>query len=265
MTKLQRLIDWFEPGSAAFVALSGGVDSALVAFAAFEKLGSLATAVTADYKTLSRDEMESSRKVCAEIGIRQVFLGYSELENPGFTKNGSDRCFHCRSELGSYIAGLAGMHGVSTIVDGTNPDDLGEYRPGIAAMRRNGIRSPLVEVGIAKSEVRSLARDAGLSVFDRPSNSCLASRVPWGQRITAEMLTRIEVAETMVKRATDARQVRVRDLGGRARIELEYEVASAMSDSAIRRLKDGLAVIGFSDVEFDRQGYRPGKANVIAD
>ncbi|MBT8173294.1 MAG: ATP-dependent sacrificial sulfur transferase LarE, partial [Nitrosopumilus sp.] len=175
MTDLDELVNWFDGKNKVMVALSGGVDSALVAFAAFQKLGKSAIAVTADYKTLSEEELRTSRDVCSEIGIEQLFLDYNELENEDFTKNDSNRCFHCRMELGDHLIELAKDHNVQIIVDGTNLDDLGDYRPGIEALKQYGIRSPLVETGFTKSKVRETAKFIGLSVFDRPSNSCLAS------------------------------------------------------------------------------------------
>ena len=148
----------------------------------------MAIAVTADYKTLSEEELQTSRQICSEIGISQFFLDYNELDNEEFTKNDSTRCFHCRMELSSHLIELAKKHNVDVIVDGTNLDDLGEYRPGIEALKQNGIRSPLVETNFSKSQIRDAARLIGLSVYDKPSNSCLASRIPWGQRVTAEKL-----------------------------------------------------------------------------
>lgn len=263
--KMQGLLEWFEPGTRAMVALSGGVDSALVAYAAYQRLGDRAVAVTADYKTLAQDELDSARQVCKEIGIRQLFLEYDELQNEDFARNAPDRCFHCRLELGGRLLDLAKEHGASVIVDGTNTDDLGEYRPGIGALRQNGIRSPLAEAGISKSEVRQLASAAGLSVHDRPSNSCLASRIPWGQRVTAERLARIELGETIVRQATGARQVRVRDIGGTARIEVERELVPGIGDDTIKEIAARLLAVGFSGAELDADGYGPGKGNVVAD
>ncbi|MGI0057697.1 MAG: ATP-dependent sacrificial sulfur transferase LarE, partial [Nitrosarchaeum sp.] len=219
MTKLDNLVDWFGNKNKVMVALSGGVDSALVAYAAFKKLGSSAIAVTADYKTLSKEELETAKQICSEIGIRQILLDYDELQNEEFVKNASDRCFHCRMELGDHLITLAKEHDIKFIVDGTNLDDLGDYRPGIEALKRNGIRSPLVETNFTKNEIRITAKLIGLSVYDKPSNSCLASRIPWGQKVTTEKLTRIELGETIVKQITNLKQVRVRDLNGVAKIE----------------------------------------------
>lgn len=265
MTKLDDLVNWFEDKNKVMVALSGGVDSALVAYAAFQKLGNSAIAVTADYKTLSQEELETAKQICSEIGITQLFLDYSELENEDFTKNDSNRCFHCRLELGDHLINLAKEHDVEIIVDGTNLDDLGDYRPGIEALKQNGIRSPLVETNFSKSQIREVAKMIGLSVFDKPSNSCLASRIPWGQRVTAEKLIRIEFGETIVKQLTKAKQVRVRDINGSAKIEVEKHMIPRFDEITLKQITEKLKMIGFTSVEVDQEGYRPGKINVIAD
>ena len=265
MTKINDLVNWFEDKNKVMIALSGGVDSALVAYAAFQKLGISAIAVTADYKTLSEEELQTSKQICSEIGIQQLFLDYSELENEKFTKNDSNRCFHCRMELGTHLVELAKQHNVEVIVDGTNLDDLGEYRPGIKALKQNGIRSPLVETHFSKLEIRNSAKLIGLSVYDKPSNSCLASRIPWGQRVTAEKLIRIEFGETIVKQLTKIKQVRVRDLDGSAKIEVDKEMISVFDNRVLKQITEKLKMIGFTTVEVDSDGYRPGKINVIAD
>jgi len=265
MTKLDDLVNWFEDKNKVMVALSGGVDSALVAYAAFQKLGNSAIAVTADYKTLSQEELETAKQICSEIGITQLFLDYSELENEDFTKNDSNRCFHCRLELGDHLVNLAKEHDVEIIVDGTNLDDLGDYRPGIEALKQNGIRSPLVETNFSKSQIREVAKMIGLSVFDKPSNSCLASRIPWGQRVTAEKLIRIEFGETIVKQLTKVKQVRVRDINGSAKIEVEKHMIPRFDEITLKQITEKLKMIGFTSVEVDQEGYRPGKINVIPD
>ena len=265
MTKLDDLVNWFSDKNKVIIALSGGVDSALVAYAAFQKLGSSAIAVTADYKTLSKEELDTSKQICSEIGINQIFLDYSELENEEFTKNDSNRCFHCRLELGDHLIKVAKEHDVEMIVDGTNLDDLGDYRPGIEALKKNGIRSPLVETKFSKSQIRESAKLIGLSVFDKPSNSCLASRIPWGQRVTAEKLTRIEYGENIVKQLTNVKQVRVRDIDGSAKIEVEKDMLSKFDKVILKQITEKLKMIGFTSVEVDPEGYKPGKINVIAD
>ena len=263
MNKLNNLVKWFEDKTKVMIALSGGVDSAVVAYAAFQALGNSAIAVTADYKTLSEEELLSAKQVCSEIGIEQILLDYSELENEEFVKNNSKRCFHCRMELGEHLIELAKKHDVKIIVDGTNLDDLGDYRPGIQALRENGIRSPLVETKFLKSQIREIAKSVGLSVYDRPSNSCLASRIPWGQRVTAEKLTRIEFGETLVKQLTNLKQVRVRDFDGSAKIEVDKKMISIFDDNIMNQLNEKLKIIGFTSVEIDKDGYKPGKINVV--
>ncbi|RMW38356.1 MAG: ATP-dependent sacrificial sulfur transferase LarE [Nitrosopumilus sp.] len=265
MTKLNELENWFADKNKVMIALSGGVDSALVAYAAYAKLGDSAIAVTADYKTLSEEELQTAKQICSEIGITQLFLDYDELENEEFTKNDSTRCFHCRLELGDHLLKLAKEHHVDVIVDGTNLDDLGDYRPGIDALRQNGIKSPLVETSLSKSQIRQIAKSVGLSVHDKPSNSCLASRIPWGQRVTAERLARIEFGETVVKQLTKVKQVRVRDFDGSAKIEVEKNDISEFDNSVLDKITEKLKMVGFTSVEIDPEGYKPGKINVIAD
>ena len=182
-----------------------------------------------------------------------------------FTKNDSNRCFHCRMELGNHLIELAKKHNVPIIVDGTNLDDLGDYRPGIKAIKQNGIRSPLVETNFSKSQIRDTAKLVGLSVYDKPSNSCLASRIPWGQRVTAEKLTRIEFGETIVKQLTKIKQVRVRDINGSAKIEVNKELISVFNTNILKQITEKFKMIGFITVEVDQEGYKPGKINVIVD
>lgn len=266
MNKIQNLINWFGNKNKVIIALSGGVDSALVAYAAYQKLGSSALAVTADYKTLSNEELETSKQICREIGISQILLDYDELENLEFVKNDSNRCFHCRNELGSHLVKVAKEKKIEFIVDGTNLDDLDEYRPGIQALKQHGVQSPLVENSLNKKEIREMAKLVGLSVYDKPSNSCLASRIPWGQKITAERLTRIEYGETLIKQITRISQVRVRDFNGTAKIEVEKENIQILKNKIIfDEISKKLKLIGFFEVIIDPQGYKSGKINVITD
>jgi uncharacterized protein len=266
MNHLEELIQWFDDKKNVLVALSGGVDSALVAYAAYHSRRSHSIAVTADYKTLSNDELESAKSVCSEIGIHHIIIEYNELENKEFIKNDKNRCFHCRTELSLHLEKVARMENLEVIVDGTNLDDLGDYRPGITALKENGVKSPLVEVGFTKEMVRNYAKKVGLSVYDRPSNSCLASRIPWGQKITQERLARIEKGEIMIREWFSVTQVRLRDLDSIAKIEVLPEEIKLLSDrNKFTKLEKELKNMGFKDVLVDLEGYRTGKLNVIMD
>ena len=266
MTKLKNLIAWFEDKGRVMVSLSGGVDSGLVAFAAFEKLRDSAIAVTADYQTLSKEELKNAKQIASEIGIKHVVVKYNELENKNFIQNDNKRCYYCRTELALHLKKLSTIHQIQTIVDGTNVDDLGDYRPGISALKENCIRSPLVETGFTKKEIRSDAKNLRLSFHDKPSNSCLASRIPWGQRVTAEKLARIEVGELFIKQSIKTKQVRVRDINGVAKIEIDRESLKQISNTLILdKLNSKLRQIGFTSITIDPEGYSPGKINVMAD
>ncbi len=264
MTDLNNLLNWFSDKEKVLVSLSGGVDSALVAYAANKELGNNAIAVTADYKTLSSEELQSAKNIASEIGISHKIIVYNELDNDDFVKNDEKRCFYCRDELSEKLIEFAKLNKINTIVDGTQSDDIGDYRPGIDALHGHGIRSPLLETKFTKELVRNTAREIGLSFFDRPSNSCLASRIPWGQRVTAERLARIEIAEKWIKQKIDIQQVRVRDVDGTARIEVEPENIILLNSNEMKNeLFSQLKLIGFSKIEIDPDGYRSGKLNVL--
>ena len=265
MEAFDRLVGWFaENGASAIVALSGGVDSAIVALAAQKALGKNATAITADYKTLASEELASARQVANEIGIDHKIIEYDELENPKFVKNDNMRCYHCRRELGQHLAEEAKKAGIALVVDGTNADDLTDNRPGMRALRENGVRSPMVELGITKAEIRKIAKRFGLSIYDKPSNSCLASRIPTGDKVTYEKLQRIENAEIIVKTIIGVKQVRVRDHGELARIEVGKDELQKMFDiDKLALLDRKLKEIGFKFVSVDATGYKTGKLVMV--
>jgi len=263
MKKYQDLLNWFSNKNSVLISLSGGVDSALVAYAAFESIGKNATAVTADYKTLAQDELDSAKKIVHEIGIKHMIISYDELENENFVKNDKNRCFYCRDELSEKLLILSKQLGTEVIVDGTHTDDLGDYRPGIEALHKNGIRSPLLETNFTKQDIRDQTKIIGLSIYDRPSNSCLASRIPWGQRVTAERLARVEMGELIIKQSIDTKQVRVRDLDGIAKIEVDIDKIPLLRDNQkIEEISEKLQMLGFSSVQVDYDGYMPGKVNL---
>jgi uncharacterized protein len=246
------------------VALSGGVDSAVVALVAKKALGNGAIAITADYKTLAEEELAVACQVAKEIGIKHKVIEYNELENTSFVKNDIMRCYYCRTELGQHLAEEARRTGTTLIVDGTNIDDLKDYRPGIRALRENGVRSPMIELGIGKIEIREIAKSFGLSVYDKPSNACLASRIPTGSEVTYEKLRRIENAEIIVKTIFSVRQVRVRDHGDLARIEVGRDELHNMFDvDKLALLDKKLKELAFKFVSVDVAGYKTGKLVMI--
>ena len=264
---LGKLIEWFSVnGQSAIVALSGGVDSAVVALAAKKAFGINALSITANYKTLSTDELSAAQNIALEIGITHRVLEYNELENPDFVKNDELRCYHCRNELGRRLVHEAHKYGISLVVDGTNVDDLKEYRPGIIALRKNGVRSPFVEVGLNKSQIRSIAQEYGLSIYDKPSNACLASRIPTGISVTYEKLQKIEKSEIMVKKLSEVKQVRVRDHGDIARIEVERgEFIKLFDTDVLTKIDTELRNLGFKYVTIDIRGYRSGNLVLIGE
>ncbi len=254
----QQLVSWFHNrNEKVIVALSGGVDSAVVAMAAKKALDKNAIAVTADYNTLSAEELTSAKRVAKEIDIEHKIITYNELDNTEFVKNDQLRCYHCRTELATYLSNEARQMDVDLIVDGTNTDDLSDYRPGIKALRENGIKSPLVELGINKQDVRNIAKANNLSVYDKPSNSCLASRIPHGMPVTLEKLKRIETAELLIKSIFKVRQVRVRDHQDIARIEVGKDEIKDMFDFEKMSVVDSkLRDLGFKHIALDLSGYK---------
>ena len=260
-----KLVNWFlTNGDKVIVALSGGVDSAVVALAAKEALGRNAMAITANYKTISKEEVSTAKKIAAELLIRHKVIEYDELKNSEFVKNNELRCYHCRTELAEHLILAAKKYGATLIVDGTHIDDLVEYRPGIKALRENGVRSPLVELGIDKDEIRLIAQHFGLSVYDKPSNACLASRIPRGIEVTFEKLRKIEKSENIVKNIFNVRQVRVRDHGEIARIEVERKELTKLFDiDKLPILDIKLKQLGFRFVSIDVYGYRSGNLDNV--
>src|ERR671915_1578182 len=257
---LHQVIKWFgDNGKPVIVALSGGVDSGVVALAAKRALGDGVIAVTANYNTLSNDELSSAKNIVRELNISHRIVTYDELANPLFVKNDRSRCYHCRTELSSHLIEEARKLGANLIVDGTQIDDLSDVRPGIKALKEHGIRSPLVECGLNKKQIRAMALRFSLSVFNRPSNSCLASRIPVGMPVTYHSLKRIENSEIAVKSVFNVSQVRVRDHGDIARIEVPKEELANMFDVDKLHLLDiQIKKLGFKFVAIDAAGYRPG-------
>ncbi len=265
--KYNKIIEWFQVKfkknkEKILVALSGGVDSAVVAMVAKHALGKdNVLAITANYQTLSSEELDTAVRVANELGINHKIIEYNELENPEFIKNDSSRCFHCRNELADNLLKLANEKNFKLIVDGSNSDDLNDYRPGMIALHKKGVKSPLIETGFNKKEIRRLAEINNLSVYDKPSNACLASRISRNIEITAPKLKRIEKCESIIKKIFDIKQVRVRDHGDLARIEVEKEELVKLFDiNKINQLEIPFKESGFKYITIDIEGYRKSGA-----
>jgi pyridinium-3,5-biscarboxylic acid mononucleotide sulfurtransferase len=259
--KLEKMTDSLREMGAAVVAFSGGVDSALVLKVAYDSLGVHAIGVTAISPTFPAVELDVSRRLAAEIGARHIILETDQLQMDEFVRNDADRCYHCKTDLYRALGQLRRDLAIDTILDGTNIDDLGDDRPGIRAAREWGVRSPLLEAGVTKPEVRALAKDLGLSNWDKPAAACLSSRIPRGTLITRDNLSRVERAEAVLF-SEGFRQFRVRDHGDVARVELDDEGFALLQDVKRRaRLSRRVQDAGFRFVTIDLEGYRRGGGN----
>ena len=242
------------------VAFSGGVDSSTLAYVCHEILGDKAVAITAVSPTYPPGEVEDAKRIAKEIGIRHILIETNELSNENFAKNLENRCYYCKGELLDSLQKVADKLGFRAIFEGTNLSDLSGHRPGFrAVLERENVYSPWVENGFTKDEIRALAKRLGLPIHDKPPLACLASRIPFGERITAERLNRIGKAEEIIKRICGVRQLRVRDHNGLARIEVgKNEMELLLDNRIINQITTELKRLGFKYVTLDLEGYRTG-------
>ena len=260
--KLKQLRERLRRIESAVVAFSSGVDSTFLLRVAHEELGEHVVAATIRSHTFPKRELDEAAAFCRAEGVRHVVIDSDELNIPGFAENPPDRCYHCKKELFSKLLAFARENGLAVVLEGSNLDDDGDYRPGRRAIRELGVRSPLHEAGLTKAEIRALSREMGLATADKPSFACLASRFPYGERITAEGLARVGRAEEWLRGAfAGLAQLRVRCHGGTvARIEVAPSDIPRLATRAAD-ISSALRTMGFAYVSLDLQGYRTGSLN----
>jgi uncharacterized protein len=246
------------------VAFSGGVDSAVVARAAFAALGEAAVAVTAVSDSLAQGELEEAEALARQIGIAHRVIRTEEFADPNYLRNNPDRCYFCKSELYGRLSGLLRVLEVDAIASGANADDAGDHRPGMRAAAENGVRHPLQECGLTKADVRALAKAWGLPTWDKPATPCLSSRIAYGEEVTPERVKMIDQAENWL-RGRGLRLLRVRyHKGDLARIEVPVEGLSDLARPEVRgELVGAFRKLGFKYVTLDLEGFRSGSLNAL--
>ncbi len=257
--KSEALLTCLRGMESVIVALSGGVDSSLVAYAAHRALGERALAVTSGSESLKREDLELTRRLTARWGMNHLVIETPELDNPNYARNPVDRCYFCKTTLYDGLTQVARERGISTIANGANLDDMGDHRPGMKAGREFRVRSPLLECGFRKSDIRALAAAYGLPNADKPQAACLASRVPYGTPVSRELLGRIERAERILQ-AMGFSQCRVRHHGEVARLELMPE-EFALAIDRHGELVEAIRACGYAFVTLDLNGFRSGSLN----
>lgn len=259
--KLQRLKEILTKMESALIAYSGGVDSTFLLKVAKVVLDDKVVAVTAASLTYPSYEIESAKKMAEKLGVRHLTIETSELSNSRFTDNSSERCYWCKRELFLKLTELAKEYNLNYILDGSNFDDKRDFRPGIKAAEELGVRSPLKQAGFTKKEIRDFSRKFGLSTWDKPSFACLASRFPFGTRITKENLTKVDKAEAFL-RSFGITQVRARHHNQIARIEvLKDEIPKLLKDGVRDKIVSKFKELDYAYVTVDLQGYRSGSMN----
>ena len=243
------------------VAYSGGVDSAFLAVVAARVLGDRSLCVTADSPSYPDRHRDLAIGTARAFNLRHEMVRTSEMDNPDYRANPANRCYYCKHELYSRLAVIARERGMAAVVDGSNADDRGDYRPGRQAAREFGVLSPLDEAGLTKDEIRDLAREAGMATWDEPASACLSSRIPYHSEVTEKKLRTIEEAERVLRRL-GFRVFRVRHHDAIARLELgRDEMARALEPAVADEIDRALRALGYAHVAIDLRGYRLGSLN----
>lgn len=243
------------------VAYSGGVDSAYLAYVAASELGPRALAVTGESPSYPDFQRQDALEVVEKFLIPHQFINTEEIHDPNYQANPANRCYFCKHELFTKLSELAVERGYAFVCDGNNADDVGDYRPGRQAAKEKNVRSPLIEAGLTKTEIRQLSEYAGLPVWDRPASACLSSRIPYGMPVTIEKLSVIERGEAKL-RLLGFQQMRVRHHGDLARIEIAPdELPRALNTDMAQRIAAAFKQLGFKFVTLDLEGYRTGALN----
>lgn len=263
--KRDALLASLRVGGRVAVALSGGVDSAVVAQAAYLACGELAFAITAVSPSLASGELENARAIARQIGIQHEVINTQEFAQPGYVANAANRCYFCKTELYSQIEKIAERFPFDVLINGANADDIGDHRPGMIAASEHRVRSPLLEVGLTKVEVRELALEWGLPVWDKPASPCLSSRIAYGVEVTPERVARVDAGEVWLRDQLGIRELRVRlEANDLARIELPVEALARLASDGLRdRVATHLRSLGFRYVTLDLEGFRSGSLNAV--